>query len=489
MDIDDARHSAQILQCKESVANKYYNNSNELDLTPESDSSYCCCEVDEVPKIFPKRSRTPRAVHTESSTISSDPPKTVTCPGFFQKVMENARSILSMKCSNIHPSDIINEEPTKDVGSCICDSDDKPWQSTNLTSKEMEYASLSSYECICDDESTRYDSTPDSYSCSVSCSCQISDYQKDIEGGTKSENNTYIIKSSTKSDYKSSKSVNSGTCTCSNSQINTATYSIKNSEKSCECCATKASISDKMVQQDVENKDISCDCCSKVHSTGTKMYQMDNLLGPTSQKTSKLSPTEKVTMVCNNIAKTTLSDKNTGTISQPTKSVTAETSERNSNKKKLDSLTENVVVIECKNSKKSTLSDKNVGAIPPSMKNVTVEVRDRNVEEKKLELKNCWVNTKKTELKNVNVGIKKTFCNDPACPSYALTKSYTTPNISQGVQGQKSVSSVGTCHSGKKLRSKSGSRDQNDQCAFVGSPILKAANFTGEYHYPLIDLS
>lgn len=338
MDISDLRQTAQIHQCKELVTDNPYNNSNELDLTPQTDSSHCHCEVDEVPKVFPKRSRTARASRTQSSTTSSDPPKIIQCPGFFQKVMENARSILSMKCSNIHPTDMINEEPTKDVGSCNCESDDKQWQSATLTSKEMEYASLPSYECICDEESTRYDSSADS--CSCSCSCQNSDENKeerattgnnatrnntyDIEGATKSDNNTYNMES----DYKSSKSVKSYTCTCSNSRINTATYSIKNtSVKSCACGTSKAGIFDKMVQKTVENIDISCDCAVKMHSTGTKIYPMENIMLSLPQKGSM---SEK-----KNVQRSSLSDK-TVEVSQPMKNVTCETSERSVSKKKTD---------------------------------------------------------------------------------------------------------------------------------------------------------
>lgn len=451
MDVTNIRYCDSIPQSAERGKIKFSREINELDLIPDSDSSNCrCCDVDEVPKVFPKHTRGQHASLNESSSTSSDTQQhtqCVPCPptGFFQKVMENAKSILNIKCSNIHQTNSINEEPTKDTDSCECESD-KPWQSTNSTSKGVAYVSLpmrsSSEECLCDEESTKNDISADSYSCSVSCSCKTSDeHSKEVctckthtNNSTDSRNNAYKNQSSSKSDstYQTescsksdpkSVSVKSHICTCTNSQINLATYSIKNRVNSCACGNSNEGISDKVVQSKIEQYDMSCECAVKMHSTGTKIYNVAGVHQETLQRPAQVD----------------------ASVSQS----------------------------------KSKLKDQIVEARARSQKSFACVTVPCN-EKQKCELKSCWINTKLGQLKSASVGITKPFCNDPVCPvSINLTKSPTAPNISYGVQVEKrkSFCNIGTCPSAKKMRSRSGFRDQNDQCAFVGSPILRASNF------------
>lgn len=447
MDIGESRYCAEIPECgksgmKTKITYSHKIIANDLDFVPDNESFNCACEIDEIPKVFPKHYRVKSASFSDTPSASSISQRNASCPptGFFQKVMENAKSILNMKCSNIHPASPINEEPTKD--SCECESDSKPGQSTNSTSKGIEFASLPmrslSYDCICDEESTKNDTSVDSYSCSVSCSCKnSSDQQKEhsscscqthtmdsninqnntyriVESSTKSECNSYKV-GTIKSDYKP-KSFNSKTCSCTINPNNT--HSVNNRSRHSCCCATsKAALSDKVVQSKVDNYDASCGCVVKMHSTGTKNYPIDNSYNEVTQNSSIDQPTPEIVMVkCPNI-----------------------------------------------------LSDKNIGSKNPSKRSVAC-VNSELVENK--QLKQTFVNTKQIEMTNAIVEMEKPV---------NLIKSSTAPNVTFGkqIEKRKSVCNIDTCPVlANKLRSKSSVRDQNDQCAFVGSPILKAANFS-----------
>lgn len=463
MDIRDSRYCAQFPECRDVMENRFEINQpmkvkhgEPLDFISDSESLNCVCyDIDEIPKVFPKHSTTRSTSLIDSCSSTLDYEKNNTCQptGFFQKVMENAKSILNMKCSSIHPANAINEEPTKDIDTCGCDSADKQWPSTNSTNKGLEFASLpmcySSDDCVCDEESTKNDTSVESYSCSVSCSCKNSDDQSKEEGtclckthtiesnisrnntynivdSSRSDYNTYKTGSTTKSDYKT-RNVKSNTCSCIVSRINTATYSLrKDSRKSCCCGTSKAVISDKVVQSKIDNYDASCGCAVKMHSTGTKIYPISGNLDNLPQNIPTSLPLEEILLVkCPNIA----------------------------------------------------LSDKIIG-VTDSLKKSSGLAQNERVE---CELKNCWANTKQTELKDANVGVKKGICSDQKCSVQVnIAKSSTAPNVSYGkqIEKRKSVCNIGTCPSAKRLRSRSSVRDQNDQCAFVGSPILKAFNFT-----------
>lgn len=192
--------------------------------------------------------------------------------------MENAKSILNIRCSHIHPDDPINEVPTKDIGdTCICDPDDNQWNSVNSNSRGVEFysaptATTSSDLCTCDEESTKNDTSAESYSYSVTCSCKNSNGNNMIKERHTTQNNR-------ESDG-----------TFADSHINSSTYSTtkheeQGEEKTCgktySCDTTRPLLSDKLVQSKIQQQHISCDCTVPVHTTGTKIYNDETILGQT----------------------------------------------------------------------------------------------------------------------------------------------------------------------------------------------------------------
>nr|XP_023015414.1 uncharacterized protein LOC111504927 isoform X1 [Leptinotarsa decemlineata] len=238
-------------------------------------------EIEEVPKIFPKRPASPEKDVTVGN--GSNFPATNSPGGFFHKVMENAKSILTMKCSAIHPSNTTSEEPTRETDSSSrCNTESRSTSSKIVSFETVPETLGSSSECcICDkDSTTKNDTTADSYSqemnnsfcCSDSCS---------FDAGHAKESNicSCCLSSNTRTSSKqASRVVFSHT---------TSTYNVPKQPASCNTSRIKtAPKEDKIIEamMDTSNRDIKaiaspcqicCDVKSQVHQQIEAMLPFD----------------------------------------------------------------------------------------------------------------------------------------------------------------------------------------------------------------------
>ncbi|KAG5889416.1 hypothetical protein JTB14_032750 [Gonioctena quinquepunctata] len=210
-----------------------------------------CASTREVPKVFLNTMESPER---DIDSQSVCPPQ---CPtGFFHKVMENAMSMLAMKCSAIHPSTTTTtatpncttattttttEEPTRETdASCFCSTDTQQF-SKSSSNKVVSFETAQAEEsvaCICDeDNNTKNDTTADSYSqevnSSFSCSATCS-----LETGTTTQTDTSSRKAGC---------VCSACCNCSTNGSPEAT---------CSCIVCRGQVADAF--EDTGEDDCPC---------------------------------------------------------------------------------------------------------------------------------------------------------------------------------------------------------------------------------------
>lgn len=268
MDGDDAPSCTEI-KWKDYAKKRYgentsYNVSNEIDDT--TDKEWWNGYDNEIPKIFPMNS----PIRHESLS----------------------KSLLNIKCRNIHSIDPVNEEPTKDTDSYFSGSANKSCYLTNSTLEGMKFGTAprhpSMKQCLLKEKSTKQFTFGDSYPYSVPCCCKKCDKPKNEKSHY--ETNIYENKSITTNDFNiytyASSSVSDDTdttltCSCTSTVTNMVKSNKNVSLNSCCCGASTPAIADKDIQSKIENYDVSCGCAVKVHSTGTKMYpiseQLDNI--------------------------------------------------------------------------------------------------------------------------------------------------------------------------------------------------------------------
>lgn len=168
---DQYKDRTATLQAKEEELKMRISQMESL-LAGRMSESCCCTQTSNVPKVFPKkldnpvrdvsrfsddspppcvapsslegvssrghksslcqksgsRKVTPVSSPSQSPSRSQSPKKQPNSPTFFQKVMENAKSILTLKCSAIHPA--LDERPTRENDVVVYSSSLKPKKSS-----------------------------------------------------------------------------------------------------------------------------------------------------------------------------------------------------------------------------------------------------------------------------------------------------------------------------------------------------------------------
>lgn len=351
--------------------------------------------------------------------------------GFFQKVMENAKSILSRSCTSancpaLHPSNNLSETPTRETDASKSDGPDG--KNTVTFS--------SSADCLCESESTTKNDT-------------ITDITQDLTSSI-----SYCSKSTSKNgatttttSYKdpSSSSGPSGLCSghCSYStDTSQSTSNQSGGKKSC-CICTSSRLFETTDTETATTSSDRCELCSKIENAPCKIF-------------TKKSEASSAKYEVKSQGNYTEFEKTSAAIlvEAPKASVGVFTSV-------------------------SQKSEANTAAVN------TKTVRKSDVTFTTQPLSTTEANTmSEFPTRNIDTSTKSIPCRDDTCSvMLSLGKSTSAPQQSARKTVSQKTCTVETCLSFKEMRSKGILKDVDNQCAFVGSPILDNTRPEGKLKY------